>query len=75
VRIRSGYSVSNEYDMEEYFEDGGDLENVMAEPGDVIMFEDDDSDGGDTVLRSISAFTVIGSAVLLTLTLSDELSE
>jgi protein involved in polysaccharide export with SLBB domain len=74
MRVRERYSIASEYDMERYFDEGGDLENVMAEPGDIITVERSGTGAGQAVLTGLSTFTIVGSAILLSLTLSDRFS-
>jgi protein involved in polysaccharide export with SLBB domain len=71
VRVRERYSITSNYDMERYLDEGGELEHVMAEPGDLVVFDRAGRGAGDAILAGLGTFTVIGSAVLLSLTLSD----
>lgn len=75
VRRGDGFSLAQEYDLEEYFEEGGELGSVMVYPGDTVYVPIEEESVWEETMMVIGNVAVIASTVALIWTLSDRAGE
>lgn len=73
VRQGDGYTVALHYNLRRFFRHGGALGTVMVHPGDVLYLRPDRENAWEVFVGGISDVAVISSAVLLFVTLNNQL--
>ncbi len=69
-----GYSLATRYDLQELLEGGGMASLVRVEPGDTLYMDASDFEVWRTVVQTISDLAVISTAILLFLTLEQQVN-
>lgn len=73
VRQDNGFTIALHYDMRRFVRHGGLLGTVMVHPGDVLYLRPDPENAWEILVGGISDVAVIGTAVLLAVTLNESL--